>query len=449
MSAPLMSGRAIAQESVSAESAERGHAIQSWDDQPDWVTSLVFLKDGRHVCIGTYEQLVRRDARGSDEAKTLPLPTGYVKSLALSPDGKLVAAGHYQALTLIDPASWSVKRDVGSHTGYVTGVAFSPDGKQVASACEDGQGRIWNVADGKTVRVLGGEASIPMLAIAFSSDGKRLATAAGDESRVTLSGEVKVWDAATGKELWSFHNHHQAATGVAFSPDGKWLASTGFDKRVILYDLARGKATSFFDGHTPPHERRPLWPRRQIAGERRRRPAAGGQRSQNLGTRNGQGTRHLRRPWREGRRTGPLARRVAVGLRRLRQKGLRLRREGFAWRNGGPRKVGSDGRQARSPQREAEAGHEKSKAAGPVRVGMIGLDTSHCGAFAKVLNDPHAEPDVAGFRIVAAYPRGSADIKSSTERIPQYTKDFQKMGIEIVGSIADLLEESRRGPAGD
>ena len=135
-----------------------------------------------------------------------------------------------------------------------------------------------------------------MLAIAFSPDGKRLATAAGDESRVTLSGEVKVWDAATGKELWSFHNHHQAATGVAFSPDGKWLASTGFDKRVILYDLSRGKATSFFDGHTP-HERRPLRPRRQNAGERRRRPAAGGQRSQNLGTRNGQGTRHVRRPW--------------------------------------------------------------------------------------------------------------------------------------------------------
>lgn len=94
MAVPLVSRRAIAQDSVSAESAERGHAIQSWDDQPDWVTSLLFLKDGRHVCIGTYEQLVLRDARGTDEAKTLPLPTGYVKSLALSPDGKLIAAGH-------------------------------------------------------------------------------------------------------------------------------------------------------------------------------------------------------------------------------------------------------------------------------------------------------------------------------------------------------------------
>src|ERR1700722_2202100 len=73
LSVPLSCGRAIAQESVSAESPERGRAVQSWDDQPDWVTSLAFLRDGRHVCVGTYEQLVLRDAQGTDPAKTLPL----------------------------------------------------------------------------------------------------------------------------------------------------------------------------------------------------------------------------------------------------------------------------------------------------------------------------------------------------------------------------------------
>jgi predicted dehydrogenase/sugar lactone lactonase YvrE len=441
MAVPLMSGRAIAQESVSAESAERGHAIQSWDDQPDWVTSLLFLKDGRHVCIGTYEQLVRRDARGSDEAKTLPLPTGYVKSLAVSPDGKLIAAGHYQALTLIDPAAWSVKRDVGSHTGYVTGVAFSPDGKRVVSACEDGQGRIWNVADGKAVHVLRGDPSIPMLAIAFSPDGKRLATAAGDETRVTLPGEVKVWDAATGKELRSFHNHHQAATGVAFSPDGKWLASTGFDKRVILYDLARGKATSFFDGHTRPTNAVLFG----LDGKTLASAAGGRQ----------QGDNEVK-IWE--RETGKEL--TTFGVHGEKVDALALSADGSLLASGGYDKkvfvfnvkgmLGGTAASAKSvpmvakldPQpRDAEGGHEKPKAAGPVRVGMIGLDTSHSGAFAKVLNDPDAAPDVAGYHIVAAYPRGSADIKSSTERIPQYTKDFQKMGIEIVGSIADLLKK--------
>jgi len=57
------------------------------------------------------------------------------------------------------------------------------------------------------------------------------------------------------------------------------------------------------------------------------------------------------------------------------------------------------------------------------------------------MNKPDAADDVAGCKIVAAYPKGSPDIKSSTERVPKYTEDFQKMGIEIVDSIPALLEK--------
>ncbi|MFB3132824.1 MAG: Gfo/Idh/MocA family protein [Rhodothermales bacterium] len=74
-----------------------------------------------------------------------------------------------------------------------------------------------------------------------------------------------------------------------------------------------------------------------------------------------------------------------------------------------------------------------------VRVGIIGLDTSHSTAFTKILNDAHAEPEVAGFRVVAAYPKGSPDIASSLSRIPQYTEAIQAMGVEIVDSIDELL----------
>jgi hypothetical protein len=81
-----------------------------------------------------------------------------------------------------------------------------------------------------------------------------------------------------------------------------------------------------------------------------------------------------------------------------------------------------------------------SFAAEPIRVGVIGLDTSHAPAFVKVLNDPKAEPDVAGFRVVAAYPPGSKDIPSSTKRVPQYTADLKKLGVEIVESIDELLK---------
>lgn len=79
-------------------------------------------------------------------------------------------------------------------------------------------------------------------------------------------------------------------------------------------------------------------------------------------------------------------------------------------------------------------------AADPIRIGIIGLDTSHAPAFTKIFNDPNATPDVAGFRVVAAYPRGSNDIESSTRRVPTYTDQVKKLGVEIVGSIDELLK---------
>ncbi|MBW3630351.1 MAG: Gfo/Idh/MocA family oxidoreductase [Gemmatimonadetes bacterium] len=77
--------------------------------------------------------------------------------------------------------------------------------------------------------------------------------------------------------------------------------------------------------------------------------------------------------------------------------------------------------------------------AAQVRVGIIGLDTSHSTAFTRLLNDSTAAPDLAGFRVVAAYPYGSRTIESSARRIPGYTAEVEKLGVQIVGSIAELL----------
>ncbi len=74
-------------------------------------------------------------------------------------------------------------------------------------------------------------------------------------------------------------------------------------------------------------------------------------------------------------------------------------------------------------------------------MGMIGLDTSHCIAFTKILNDPNPQPDVSHCRVVAAYPKGSPDIESSVRRIPQYTAQIREIGVEIVASIDDLLAQ--------
>ncbi len=75
------------------------------------------------------------------------------------------------------------------------------------------------------------------------------------------------------------------------------------------------------------------------------------------------------------------------------------------------------------------------------KIGIIGLDTSHSVAFAKALNGPNPAPGLQGFKVVAAYPKGSIDIESSVKRIPGYTEDVKKLGVEIVNSIPELLKK--------
>ena len=72
------------------------------------------------------------------------------------------------------------------------------------------------------------------------------------------------------------------------------------------------------------------------------------------------------------------------------------------------------------------------------KVGIIGLDTSHAIAFTKIMN-VDKDPGVAGFRMVAAYQWGSKDIVSSTNRYPKYIAEVQKMGVEVVPTIDELI----------
>ncbi len=74
------------------------------------------------------------------------------------------------------------------------------------------------------------------------------------------------------------------------------------------------------------------------------------------------------------------------------------------------------------------------------RIGIIGLDTSHAIAFTKEFNREDPDEQLAGMRVVAAYPQGSRDIESSVSRVPEYTRQVQEMGVEIVDSIDQLLQ---------
>ena len=78
----------------------------------------------------------------------------------------------------------------------------------------------------------------------------------------------------------------------------------------------------------------------------------------------------------------------------------------------------------------------------PIRVGIIGLDTSHVVAFTKTMNDPKAKGHVPGAKVIAAYKGGSPDIESSISRVDGYTKTLQEdYGVEIYDSIEELCQK--------
>ncbi len=75
-----------------------------------------------------------------------------------------------------------------------------------------------------------------------------------------------------------------------------------------------------------------------------------------------------------------------------------------------------------------------------VRVGIIGLDTSHSVAFTSQINDPQStDPRIMKYEVVAAYPYGTRTIPSATDRIPIFVQEIQRYGVRIVDSIAELL----------
>jgi hypothetical protein len=75
-----------------------------------------------------------------------------------------------------------------------------------------------------------------------------------------------------------------------------------------------------------------------------------------------------------------------------------------------------------------------------LRVGIIGLDTSHATAFTDMINAEKPDPEFAGVRVVCAYPQGSPDIPSSVSKVPEYIAAVKAKGVEIVSSIPELLE---------
>lgn len=128
------------------------------------------------------------------------------------------------------------------HSLCVYHAVFRADDKELATSSKDKSVKLWDAACGKEVRSFHGHTG-EIYSSAFSPDGKQLATAGDDRT-------VKLWDAATGKELRTFRGHKGDVYNVAFRPDGRALASASQDQTVCLWDVASGKRLRTFTGHT-------------------------------------------------------------------------------------------------------------------------------------------------------------------------------------------------------
>jgi WD40 repeat protein len=118
------------------------------------------------------------------------------------------------------------------HGSKVWDVVFSPDGKHLLTGGSDNAARLWDVATGKLVRSY--EQSQWVSSVDFSPDGKKIATAGKD-------GTAVLWDRATGKKLFVLKGHRQWVNTVRFSPDGRHVATASDDGRFGIWSVEAGK----------------------------------------------------------------------------------------------------------------------------------------------------------------------------------------------------------------
>src|SRR5262249_36753902 len=124
------------------------------------------------------------------------------------------------------------------HRQHIWKVVYSPDSKTLASLGEDKMIRLWDVATGKELRQLAKFTGVSR-SIAYSPDGKILASTDSDATHNVLH----FWDTATGKEIRRFEGRHyrEGFYEVTFSPDGKLVAASRGQPTVDLWEVATGR----------------------------------------------------------------------------------------------------------------------------------------------------------------------------------------------------------------